>query len=226
MKKVAVIQSNYVPWIGYFAMVASVDLFVVYHCVQYTKNDWRNRNQIESVDGRRTWLSIPIRQNSSVQSFMESCVANQKWAWLHFNTLRHHFSRAKRWDELSAELELLYSKAEKLIYLHEINRLFFEWALKTLGIDTKIVYLDTFPEFDDPTERLISILQHFGANEYLSGPSASNYLRPECFGNAQISLEFARYDQLIDDLVIGRSPVKTTSILQLILEGCHEFRHY
>ncbi len=51
LKKVAVIQSNYVPWVGYFAIMAEVDLFVVYECVQYTKNDWRNRNQIQSPDG-------------------------------------------------------------------------------------------------------------------------------------------------------------------------------
>jgi transposase InsO family protein len=67
-KKVAVIQSNYVPWLGYFAVMASVDLFVVYECVQYTKNDWRNRNQLYSSDGRRTWLSIPIRQFSTKQA--------------------------------------------------------------------------------------------------------------------------------------------------------------
>ena len=48
MKSTMISQSNYIPWKGYFDMIASVDIFVVYDEVQYTKNDWRNRNLIKT----------------------------------------------------------------------------------------------------------------------------------------------------------------------------------
>ncbi|AIW12747.1 WbqC family protein [Vibrio tubiashii] len=46
MKKVAIIQSNYIPWEGYFDLIASEDEFILYDGMQYTKRDWRNRNKM------------------------------------------------------------------------------------------------------------------------------------------------------------------------------------
>ena len=47
-KSVAIIQSNYIPWKGYFDMIATVDEFILYDDMQYTRRDWRNRNRIKT----------------------------------------------------------------------------------------------------------------------------------------------------------------------------------
>ena len=223
-RKVAVIQSNYVPWVGYFAVMASVDVFVVYECVQYTKNDWRNRNQIEAPDGRRTWLSIPIRQLSVKQTFMETTVSRHDWATSHFKTLQHCFARTTGWRKWREEIKLLYGRAAEMTYLYEINRLFLNWTVSALGLRTPLVYLDSYPPGDDPNMRLISILQHFGATHYLSGPSAKSYIERQRFQEARIELCYVNYDELIREVLIGPLATKSTSILQLIFEGQHEFR--
>jgi hypothetical protein len=225
-KKVAVIQSNYVPWIGYFALIAKVDLFVVYECVQYTKNDWRNRNQVISPDGSRTWLSIPVRQFSATQPFMETTISCHTWAMSHFKTLQHHFARTQGWSKWHDELEQLYKNAGKMTYLYEINRLFLGWSLSALKLSKQLVFLDSHPESDNPTERLVSILKKYGATHYLSGPMARNYMDQNQFDAEKIILEYVDYDLLINEMVIGSQPVKTTSILQLILEGHHEFKNH
>ena len=49
--KVGLLQSNYLPWKGYFDLIAAVDLFVFHDDLQYTKNDWRNRNKIKTPNG-------------------------------------------------------------------------------------------------------------------------------------------------------------------------------
>ncbi len=46
-------QSNYLPWRGYFDLMAHCDVFVVYDSRQYTVNDWRNRNRIKTSNGDR-----------------------------------------------------------------------------------------------------------------------------------------------------------------------------
>jgi hypothetical protein len=51
MKKIAILQSNYIPWNGYFGMIAAVDEFILYDDMQYTRRDWRNRNQIKTLQG-------------------------------------------------------------------------------------------------------------------------------------------------------------------------------
>ena len=47
----AIIQSNYIPWKGYFDVIAAVDEFILLDDVQYTRRDWRNRNRIKTADG-------------------------------------------------------------------------------------------------------------------------------------------------------------------------------
>ena len=59
MKKVAILQSNYIPWKGYFDIINMVDEFILYDDMQYTRRDWRNRNQIKTVDGVK-WLTISV----------------------------------------------------------------------------------------------------------------------------------------------------------------------
>ena len=60
MKRVAIVQSNYIPWKGYFDMINSVDEFILLDEVQFTRRDWRNRNRIKTPAGP-VWLTIPVR---------------------------------------------------------------------------------------------------------------------------------------------------------------------
>ena len=64
-KKVAILQSNYLPWKGYFDLISYVDEFIIYDDVQYTKNSWRNRNLIVTKNGL-LWLTVPIIIKRSV----------------------------------------------------------------------------------------------------------------------------------------------------------------
>ena len=60
MKKIAISQSNYIPWKGYFDLIAYVDEFVIYDEMQYTKDDWRNRNKIK-IKNDSLWLTVPVK---------------------------------------------------------------------------------------------------------------------------------------------------------------------
>jgi hypothetical protein len=60
MKRIAISQSNYIPWKGYFDLINSVDEFVLYDDMQFTRRDWRNRNQIKTPQGVQ-WLTIPVK---------------------------------------------------------------------------------------------------------------------------------------------------------------------
>jgi hypothetical protein len=64
MKKIAILQSNYIPWKGYFDMINSVDEFILYDTAQFTKNDWRNRNKIKTHNGIK-WLTLPVKHSIS-----------------------------------------------------------------------------------------------------------------------------------------------------------------
>ena len=79
-KKVAILQSNYIPWKGYFDMIASVDEFILYDDMQYTRRDWRNRNQIKTAQGLK-WLTIPVCvKGKYYQKIRDTEIAKSNWA--------------------------------------------------------------------------------------------------------------------------------------------------
>ena len=84
--KVAVLQSNYIPWKGYFDMINDVDLFIFYDEVQYTKNDWRNRNKIYSKQGL-SWISVPVEYTFGQTIIDTKIKTTQNWQLDHWNKL-------------------------------------------------------------------------------------------------------------------------------------------
>lgn len=58
-KKVAIVQSNYIPWKGYFDLINLADEFILFDDMQYTKRDWRNRNKTKTPSGSK-WITIPV----------------------------------------------------------------------------------------------------------------------------------------------------------------------
>src|SRR5690348_6558449 len=109
MKSIAIVQSNYIPWKGYFDIIASVDEFVLYDCVQYTKNDWRNRNQIKSANGK-VWLTIPVRHVSTNQLIEEIEVADNRCFQKHWKTIRQSYAKAGHIKFLDENLESVFCR--------------------------------------------------------------------------------------------------------------------
>lgn len=189
MKRVAILQSSYIPWKGYFDLIRRVDEFILLDDVQYTKNDWRNRNRVKTSGGVR-WLTIPVLMKLG-QSIQETRVRDGSWALRHWKTLSQAYARAKGFRELSARLESAYLSAAEMPHLSAVNRFFLELVCSFLGIATPLI--DSFPAQGVKTDRLIALLRARGADDYLSGPSARAYLEPDKFRAAGIGLSLIDY---------------------------------
>ena len=142
LKKVAILQSNYVPWKGYFDMIAAVDEFIIYDDVQFTKNDWRNRNKIKA-NGQVQWLTIPVRHSIS-DRIRDVKVSLDNWNIKHWKTLQANYGRALAFRDASDFLEELY-RAPRSAYLSEINVEFIRAINSFLGIDTRVTGLPGHP---------------------------------------------------------------------------------
>lgn len=93
MKKISICQSNYIPWKGYFDLICTGESFVIYDHVQFTKNDWRNRNQIKTPNGVQ-WLTIPVVQENINQSIHDTKIAWAKWNVKHWKTIKNNYIKA------------------------------------------------------------------------------------------------------------------------------------
>src|SRR5437762_7629049 len=104
-KSVAIVQSCYIPWKGYFDLIASVDEFILYDDRQYTRRDWRNRNRIKTAAGTR-WLTIPVQVSGRyTQRIDETRIADPRWAASHWSAIRQSYARASHFERYAERLE-------------------------------------------------------------------------------------------------------------------------
>jgi hypothetical protein len=193
VKSIAIVQSNYIPWRGYFDLIRAVDEFVILDSVQFTKNDWRNRNRIAANQGVQ-WLTIPIRTAGRwPQRIAEAEIADPYWARRHWRSIVQNYSRAPQFQALAPALQQIYRLAARETRLSRINRLFLDSLCSRLGITTRITSSEAYPDHPDRAERLIGICQAAGAGRYVSGPRASVYLDSARFAAAGIAVEFFAY---------------------------------
>jgi WbqC-like protein family len=192
--KLAIVQSNYIPWIGYFQLINSVDIFVLFDNVQYTNRDWRNRNKIKTPQGA-VWLTIPIKGTSNrLQLISETEVQGLGWVASHLETIRRNYSRSAYFDEIFPKLERMYNSFEAFTNLSLINEFSLKFLCKMLEIKTRIIAArDKFPEHYDANQKLISICQNCEANIYVSGPKAKSYIDEKLFEESGIKIEYIEY---------------------------------
>lgn len=217
MKRIAISQSNYIPWKGYFDLIKVVDEFVIYDEVQYTKNDWRNRNRIYTAAGPR-WLTIPVETASQYgQTILDVKVAGQRWRAQHWHSWQAHYGRAPHFADFRVQLCDLYLGSNET-GLSKINLAFLRAICVWLNIGTPMTSSQIYPhKATDPSLRLIEICQAAGATHYLSGPAARDYLQLDLFERAGITVEWMNYD-CYPHYRQRHSPfIHNVSILDLIL---------
>lgn len=190
MKKIAILQSNYIPWKGYFDIIAAVDEFILYDDMQYTKNDWRNRNRIKTPKGLE-WLTIPTGSDIS-RRIRDVELCDYRWQIKHWKTIASNYSRATYFYEISDWLEPLYLNTQHT-NLSQLNRQFIEAICKYLNITTKITYSWEYALSQGKSERLVDLCVQTNAKEYISGPAANGYLDSSAFSEKGIKLTWFDY---------------------------------
>ncbi len=224
-KKVAVIQSNYLPWKGYFDLIAASDEFIVFDDMQYTRRDWRNRNLIKTPNGLQ-WLTVPVKVKGKYhQTIRETEIDGNEWALKHWKTLLQHYRRAKCFSELAQELEPLYLKNEHS-HLSQLNRALIEWVCAKLNIKTVLSNSWDYILKEGKTERLADLCCQAGATEYISGPSAKGYIDEGLFAERGIKLTWFDYAGYREYPQLWGSFAHNVSIIDLLFNCGEEAQQY
>lgn len=191
-KRVAIVQSSYIPWKGYFDLIRSVDEFILLDDVQFTRRDWRSRNRIKTKDGV-AWLSIPVHTKGRyLQRIQDTTVSEPGWSSRHWQTIRASYARTPFFAAYAEVFEPLYA-APVSDRLSAINHSFITAVCRVLGITTPITWSTDYHSGEGKNERLIELCRRAGATEYLSGPSAGDYMDLDTFAEAGIAVRFADY---------------------------------
>jgi WbqC-like protein len=192
-KRIAIVQSSYIPWKGYFDLIRSVDEFVLYDDMQFTRRDWRSRNRIKTANGLQ-WLSVPVEVRGKFhQRICDTRVAEPDWHRTHWRSLQHAYARTTHFDRYRDAIEAAYASLADEPSLSAINRRLIEVICSLLGIHTPLAWSMEIPQREGKSERLLSLCEALGADEYLSGPAARDYLDEALFAKAGVRVVFADY---------------------------------
>ena len=156
MKRVAILQSSYIPWKGYFDLIRQVDEFILYDDAQFTKRDWRNRNQIKTKDGV-LWLTIPVHvKGLFTQAIKDVVISDPTWGDKHFKSIAAAYARAPYFREYRDMIEGLYRDSTSP-RLSDVNRRFIEAFADLLGIRTKLSWSMDYALPEGRVERLVAL---------------------------------------------------------------------
>ncbi|KAA1247229.1 WbqC family protein [Aquimarina sp. RZ0] len=172
-------------------MINMADVFVIYDEVQYTKNDWRNRNLLKTKKGLE-WITIPVKQNNLDQTIDQTQVFLPKWNIKHWKTIQSIYGRAPFFKNYKERFEKIYLEMDTLL-LSEINKQFIFEICDILDIKTPIINSRELSLAGDANERLIDACKKLKAETYISGPAAKDYIKEILFKENDITLEWIDY---------------------------------
>jgi len=192
-----ILQPSYIPWRGFFDQIRRADLFIFYDDVQYDKRGWRNRNQIKTPKGKQ-WLTIPVyskgSQTENIPINQIKIVRDSAWNQAHWKAIQHAYAQAPFFSDYISLLEPFYQRQDEFLADFTIDLTIA--IARELGIThTRFMRSSEISGIDSQkTERLIQVLKAVGADHYISGPSAKDYIEKDKFEQADITLEYVEYN--------------------------------
>jgi len=192
MNRVAIIQPGYMPWLGFFELMSSSDIFVIYDDVQFDKNGWRNRNRIKTPQGAQ-WLTVPVlTKGRDKPGNNEILIKGRYWEKKHLKAIKQNYARAGYFDDIFSILaECIEPGAGRLI---DIDLRIITAVKEYLGIGAEILLSSSMGiQSDEKQTRIIDICRSLRATHYYNGEAGKKLYSGEDFKKNGIILEFQEY---------------------------------
>jgi hypothetical protein len=193
---VGILQSSYMPWVGFFDMLDRVDVFVFHNDLQYDKS-WRNRNRIRTAGGDGWgWLTVPVGLDSGFRTQLDRVRVSydQPWNRRHWNLIKSHYLKApffKSWSEPYREI-LMDRKWELLV---ELNSAVVAVAMEQLGIECRMVYSESLNlGATAKNERIVAICDGLGADTWMANSACRDYVDPGVYQQAGVTVVYQDYE--------------------------------
>lgn len=190
--KVVIHQPNYLPGLTYFDKIARADVFVILDHVQYTKNNWTNRNRIKTSQGP-AWLTVPVVTTGRLgQPISQVEIDGRTWATKHWNTLQSCYGRTPGFREYADAFHDVLSMG--ILLLRDLNVALIQLVLALLGLSARVVFSSQMQLAGSRTDLLVNICSSLGADTYLSGPGGRRYHDEVLFERAGIAVQYQEFE--------------------------------
>lgn len=191
-KTLVVLQPGYLPWLGFFDQMRRSDVFVYYDDVQFDKHGWRNRNRIKTPAGP-LWLTVPVLHTGLSETRVVDALIDgtSKWARTHVKSVRQYYAKAPFTARYLPELEALLER--EWTHIAALDLAVVDLMARWFSLAPTIHRSSELGIGGDKSERLLNLCRHFGANRYLSGDAAKDYLDVDLFTRHGVAVEWQSF---------------------------------
>lgn len=193
-KTVVIHQPDFAPYLGFFHRFLHADFYIVLDHVQFVNSNrgWTHRDKIKTSMGEK-WLSLSVKKaprDTPINAI--ELATSTDWITDNQNLLRQNYRKASGFEEVMPQVEALYR--EPPLLMRDFNLRWLEAFMDMLDVRIPFVLSSSLEPEGQKNELLIDLLGKVGASHYLSGLGARNYMEPEKFSEAGISLLWQEFD--------------------------------
>lgn len=186
---VMLLQPSYLPWLGFFEQALRSDFFVVFDDTQYTKGDWRNRNRIQTNDGRIVYLTVPVERAPTQTWIRDIRIAQDiPWQERHRNLLMEHYRKAPYFAAYFPAIESILRKPFR--FLIDLNLELIRYFFSVLNADCEILLNSSLELSETGKSRLLGVSRHLKASVCYNGSAGKSLYDPADFSRHGIRLAF------------------------------------
>ncbi len=190
--KCAIMQPTYLPWAGYFNLMADVDIFVFLDDAQLQKNSWDARNRI-LINNKIHWITVPVKHTALNQLLMETQLCEERnWRRKHVSMIQHTY--AKHPYGMDVEEIVSFLQNTHASHLADLNIKLISYIAEKLNIVPQLKLSSSMKVSGRRTEKILNILEKQKSKIYISPVGAADYLEEDNFTSQKIiKLEFQNY---------------------------------
>jgi hypothetical protein len=196
-KKIAIMQPYFFPYIGYFQLINSVDEFIIYDNIQYTKKGWINRNRILCNESDK-FITLPLKKDSDFKDVFERKLSD---TWIDdrnkiLNLIKTSYRKAPFFNDVFEIVQkcLLYDNQNLFNFIFNSIKIINEY----LEIKTKMI-LSSSVNIDHSLKskhKVIAICKEMNATTYINAIGGVDLYDKDEFLENKIFLNFIKSNSL------------------------------
>lgn len=185
-------QPTYIPWIGYFEMIAASDIFIFLDDVQFSKKSWQQRNRVKGANGE-FWLTIPVVQkNGPFQKINEIFINNSmNWRQKHLKSIEMTYQKSQYFKQYISAVKEIYS--EEWTYLADFNMASIHMLMEQIGISTPTIRSSAMAVAAKGNEKIVELCKYVEADELYDAAGAEKFIDNDLFNRSGIQVAFQNY---------------------------------
>jgi hypothetical protein len=213
--KLGIMQPYFLPYIGYWQLIKSVDVFVIYDNIQYTKKGWFNRNRY-LLNGKDALFSINLKNDNDFLNVNERFISPEYKRAKLISMFQNAYSKAPMKNEILPFLSEIINCQEENLFKYIYNS-----VIKMCGhleVNTEIVISSSL-DIDHSLKaenKVLAICKKLGAETYINAIGGMELYSKEMFKEQGIELKFIK-SKPIEYRQFNNEFVPWLSILDLLM---------